>query len=148
MTRCFPPAAPSKRRLFGLSKAAQKLSVGYQQWAMNNDFKNDTQLLFGSAALQQLHARIVPAERRDYLLTFGPVQLAADAEGAEEEHPAAHLGWRQYSINCLAGAGPGGKRGGKGRQRTGHKAAAIPGAIWLAARAMTCAFAAQASSPP
>ncbi|GBF97474.1 hypothetical protein Rsub_10397 [Raphidocelis subcapitata] len=90
-------------RLFGLSKAAQKLSVGYQQWAMNNDFKNDTQLLFASAALQQLHARIEPSERRDYLLTFGPILPAVEAEGAEPEHAAAHLGWRQYSINCLAG---------------------------------------------
>ena len=93
-------------RLFGLGKAAQRLSVGFQQWAMNNDFKNDTDLRFASAALRQLHARIAPEERRDFLLTFGGPRAAGAAAGAaaaaEVEHPAAHLGWRQYSFNCLA----------------------------------------------
>lgn len=101
---CSPPPRP--RRLFGLNKAAQKLSVGFQQWAMNNDFKNDTQLLFASATLQQLHARIEAGERLDYLLTFGPPRLAGEGgpvDESEAEHPAARLGWRQYSLNCLAG---------------------------------------------
>lgn len=89
-----------------MHKAAQKLSVGYQQWAMNNDFKNDTQLLFSSASLQQLHARIEARERLDYLLTFGPPRLVGEGgpvDESEAEHPAARLGWRQYSLNCLAG---------------------------------------------
>ena len=91
-------------RLFGLQRAAQKLWVGFQQWAMNNDPKNDTNLLFASAALQQLHARLEPEERADYLLTFGPPRAPGARPAAEgPEHPAAHLGWRQYSINCLAG---------------------------------------------
>ncbi len=94
----------SPRSLFGLKKQAQKLSVGYAQWAMNNDFKNDTQLLFASASLTQLHARIEPEERRDYLLTWRPPRQEGDAGDGEPEHAAAQLGWRQYSLNCLAGA--------------------------------------------
>jgi hypothetical protein len=70
---------------------------------MNNDFKNDTRLLFASATLQQLHARIEPAERLDYLLKFAPPRQSGGSPGDELEHPQAHMGWRQYSINCLAG---------------------------------------------
>lgn len=113
--QCAPPPHPTPppHSLFGLQKAAQKLSVGYQQWAMNNDFKNDTQLLFASGALQALHARIEPEERRDYLLTFGPKRAegGGEYEAGEPEHAAAHLGWRQYSLNCLAGAGRLGREG-------------------------------------
>jgi len=90
-------------RLFGLSKAAHKLAIGYTQWAMNNDFKNDTQLMFASASLQQLHARLEPEERRDYLLTWCPPAQEGVHDSSEPEHPAARLGWRQYSLNCLAG---------------------------------------------
>jgi hypothetical protein len=83
---------------------------------MNNDFKNDTQLLFAGASLQQLHARIEPEERRDYLLTFGPPRAAeggADAADEEPEHPAARIGWRQYSLTCLAGAAAARGRAGR-----------------------------------
>ncbi|KAI8468986.1 MAG: male sterility protein-domain-containing protein [Monoraphidium minutum] len=99
-------------RLFGMEKAAKKLSVGYQQWAMNNNPKNDTQLLFANPTLQQLHARLEPQERLDYLLTFRPPRRRAGERengagggGAEEEpeHPGATLGWYDYSCNCLAG---------------------------------------------
>jgi hypothetical protein len=69
---------------------------------MNNDFKNDTQLLFACKALAALHGRIEPAERVDYLLTFrAPGDGGGDDGGPE--HPQARMGWRQYSINCLAG---------------------------------------------
>jgi hypothetical protein len=92
-----------------MTKAAHKLSLGFQQWAMNNHPKNDTQLLFASAALRELHARIEPEERLDYLLTFQPPRLgdaAGAGRGEELEHPQARIGWRQYSINCMAGARP------------------------------------------
>jgi hypothetical protein len=83
---------------------------------MNNDFKNDTQLLFASSTLQQLHARVEPTERHDYLLTFGPPRgEGANTEEGEPEHPAAHMGWRQYTLTCLAGGCRGGRRLRKGR---------------------------------
>ncbi|KIZ01368.1 Fatty acyl-CoA reductase 1 [Monoraphidium neglectum] len=80
---------------------------------------NDTGLLFDSAALQQLHARVEPSERLDYLLTFGPPRAegvgpeawaaaagpGASGVGGDEiyEHPAARMGWRRYAMNCMAG---------------------------------------------
>ncbi|KAI8467766.1 MAG: male sterility protein-domain-containing protein [Monoraphidium minutum] len=97
-------------RLFGMDRAAQKLAVGFQQWAMNNDPKNDTRLLFSSAALAALHERLEPAERVDFLLTFRPPRAARgdDLKGCggdeeEPEHPAARMGWRRYGLNCTAG---------------------------------------------
>ena len=54
-------------RLLGHHKAVRKLQAGVEAFSVQNNPKNDTQLVFSSRALLALEAALDPSEAGDYL---------------------------------------------------------------------------------
>jgi hypothetical protein len=60
-------------RLLGHQKAVRKLQAGLDAFSVQNNPKNDTQLVFSSRALLALEAALDPSEAGDYLLVWRPM---------------------------------------------------------------------------
>lgn len=118
-------------RLLGHHKAVRKLQAGVEAFSVQNNPKNDTQLVFSSRALLALEAALDPSEAGDYLLVWRPMTQRLP------EGPAGLGNSAQTLQNSSAAAGSSGgssgsSSGGEGAAAGGSQAGGVLGGGALA----------------
>lgn len=100
-------------RLLGHQKAVRKLQAGLEAFSVQNNPKNDTQLVFSSRALLALEAALDPAEAADYLLVWRPMTQRLP-EGTEGPANLATVRQGSSSSGGQGGAAAGSSEAGGG----------------------------------